>query len=303
MRKRDSLWRDEALTDWHVERGFYVPAAGMAMPFIEYDQGEPMGLVSYLPVHEALPTGWAAVNAYRALGQLFADGDHLPLFTVRYDLHPGDTPMYSVLAHNEPASDISRDVLGESRPWMRLDEVDFARILYAMRGRRIPDLSRYGVVWGEPCGPSREDHFPGASMSVRRRNFEPDMQVSPTRRIPCTDIDLMVPTPDGRVGLVVDYKTHLYGVRTDLKSSSLTAMASLMNGDGRIAPAMVVHYDRHDWLFTVKALNATGASGLCFALGGMNADPGILASAVAGDWVVLDQDQWAAVLDTAKNNG
>lgn len=298
MRKRDSLWRDEALTDWHVERGFYVPAAGLPMPFIEYDQGEPVGLVSYLPVHEALPTGWVAANAYRALGQLFVDGDHLPLFTVRYDLHPGDTPMYSVLAHNEPASDINKRLFGESRPWMRLDEADFARVLYAMRGRPLADLARYGVVWGDLCGPSREDHFPGASMSVRRRNFEPDMQVSPTRRIPCTDIDLMIPTPDGRVGLVVDYKTHLYGVRTDLKSSSLTAMASLMNGDGRIAPAMVVHYDRHVWTFMVQCLNSAASQLLSFALGSAGSAEN-LASAVVGDRVVLNEDTWHVVLDQA----
>lgn len=300
MRRHDTMWRDEALTDWHVDRGFHIPAAGLPQPFIEYDQGVPVGLVSYLPTSEALPSGHVAVNAYRALCSLGVGGEALPFFSVIYDLRPGWAPRYAVLAHNEPASALASRLLGPDAPWREMGEHDFARILYAMRGRALPDLKRYGIAWGEACGPSQEARFPGASMSARRRNFEPDMHVSPTKRIPCTDIDLMIPRRNGTVGLVVDYK--MADARVDLNSSSLKALSGLCGvhrGQSHEVPAMVVRYDRHSWLFMVKALNRSASGDLAFALGCKDADPNVLASAIVGDWVDLTEDQWAVVLDQA----
>jgi hypothetical protein len=298
MRKRDSLWRDEALVDWHVDRGHYMPAAGLPQPFIEYDNGRPVGVISYLPTSEALPSGPSAVNAYKALSGLGVDGVTLPVFSVIWDLRQGWAPRYAVLAHNEPASLLANDLFGPDAPWRELSERDFAILLYGMRGRAVVDLSRYGVEWGAPCGPSLEAYFPGASMSARRRGFEPHMPVSPAKRIPCTDIDLMIPTRDGRVGLVVDYKMHTVGGRVDLQSSSLKALAGLSDADGRQVPAMVVRYDRNSWTFTVKALNPVGSQCLSFDLGHLGADPDLMAGAITGDWVVLDADTWLGILDS-----
>lgn len=287
------MWRDVRLTRWHGEHGVPYPAAGMSLPFIEYDGARPVGLVSYHPVTGALPTGGLAVTAHGALSSLQGDLGALPFITVLYDLSPGQAPLYHLNAHNEAGARLV------SGAWRQVGEVGLATVLYAMRNRSLPDLTRYGLALGEPSQLAGEP-FPGAAMSVRRRNFEPVDHVPARMRIPCTDIDLMVPLAGGKgLGLVVDYKLHTVGGEADLNSASLRAMAELRNADGSHVPAMVAAYDPFRWTFLVTCLNAAADRHLCYVLGGMDVDPDRLARAIAGEPVLLNEAEWLRVLAEA----
>jgi len=301
------MWRDERLVDWHAENGLYFPAAGMAMPFIEYDNGRPVGLISYHRKGAVRPTGTRAVEAHVALCGLA--GTHqpsvqLPLFTVVYD--PA-TWTYLMLGHNGAARDLVKGLFGPAEPWRAMNEIEFARVLYAMRGRDLPNLSRYGIGWGTGPYETREESWPGELMSRRRRNFEPHEHVSPSKVIPCTDIDLMIPSsmgPGSHAGLLVDYKLSHTSTRLDRKSSSLSAMAGLSVRNGDQVPAMVAHYDPFggsvgEFTFTVTCLNGAASRLLCYVLGATEGLSTALACAVAGDRVVLSEDLWLAVLREA----
>lgn len=290
MRKRDSRWRDANLAQWHADNGIGYPANGIVLPFIEYDHGTPVGLVSYHDARQPLPVGRDAVVAHKALSGLYDDqaahGEGaLPFITVVYDV---DSWTYDVLGHNESGAALVSGV-GGSRGWHTMTEKQFATVLYRMRNRVLPDLSRYGVKWGEgPYGTAGGERFPGEVMSVRRRNFEPEIPVPRSRVVPCTDIDLMVPTLTG-LGLAVDYK--LTGARVDMKSASLSALSRLANGDGREVPALVVQYeqDLDDWRFQATPLNRAGVNLLAGVVGFDGIDGP----------VALSKGLWLAALRTA----
>lgn len=307
MRRQDSGWRDAALTEWHTAYGYHAPASGMILPMIEYDRGEPLALISYIPRHEPLPSGEDVVASYAAFSMLHRPtGEQLPFFTVMYD---NRTWAFRLYGHNTSA----REFLGvESQRWVSWTEREFVANLYRLRGRYMPDLAPYGVTFNDATWLTADpivvldEAWPGQSMSQRRRNYEPAGQVRMAWRNPTTDIDFAVMDRDQRIALVVDYKAP--GARVNLGSTNMKALSSL-HTTRRYAsamasvPAMVVRYDieRDHPKFAVHCLNQEASLHLAYALGAADATDE-LAAAVAGDeWVHLSEAQWLGVLGCARD--
>lgn len=309
MRKYDSMWRDDRLNDWHRDNGFSYPVTGMPFLMVEYDKGEPVGLVNYIRRDMQLPHGLDITGAYRAIGSLESPGvGRLPFLTARYDNHNWS---YQLYAHNQEAADLLYQVSPSGVA--EGTELEFAKVLYAMRGRTIPNLSRWDIEfslasWHQPFTDAQnEEAWPGASVSGRRRAFEPEGPSPRNVRIPCTDIDLAVLNQSGELALVVDYK--LGDVRVDLKSSSLAVMGDLWNPHHQNVPALVVRYipqgdtcpaevkcdQNHEWMFSAYALNAAGMVLL--------ADHGRTELDGTGVWVGLTEDEWRNVLGKARDEG
>lgn len=307
MRRRDTGWRDAELTRWHERHGLVAPAPGIHLPMVEYDRGVPVALVNYLRRDWKLPQGPDVVAAYSAFSYLSReDGTSLPFLTVRYDPRNWS---YSAVAHNTAG-----EVFLGSTGWVHMTEHTLAAHLYRLRGRRMPDLTPYGVTfasapWLMDVGPFSDDDmdpeaWPGASMSQRRRDFEPVEQTRMSWRNPCVDIDFAAIARDGRLSLVVDYKAP--GAHLGLRSTNLKALSALHVGGIGPVPAFLVAYSLGGEgdvpLFRVHPVNATSRNFLAYALGTTSDSTGALAATVAGaDWIALTGGGWRGVIECALN--
>lgn len=304
-RRIDSGWRDGTLAAKHAGWGHAFPVAGMAFPMVEYDQGVPLAVISYIRRGEELPTGGWVSAAYSAFSNMYREtGEQLPFFTVQYD--PRNWA-YRIFGHNVPA----RDFLGTGG-WHKMTEVEFVANLYRLRGRIAPDLSPYGVVtahdpWIE-TEPSPDFHLPEVwphqLMSTRRRCFEPVGQTRLTWRNPCVDIDLALVDASNRVSLVVDYKAP--NAKVNVASTNMQTLSGLRTRQrGMTVPAMVAQYlpDESGWTFRVHCLNKNARLHLAYVLGlEKEGSLSALAHTIAGgEWVSLTEVQWRNVLNCARD--
>ena len=307
-RRTDTGWRDSLLAQRHLNYGFQAPAPGMVLPMIEYDKGRAVGVVSYLPLSMPKPSGPDVASAYRAFGALSdsAAMDQLPFLTARYDRSDWS---FEVYPHNESA----RVLVGRSG-WLRVSEFGFAELLYEMRGRGLPDLSPYGVTWNTTlsgCGhdvfDGLEEKWPGQAVSIRRRNWEPEVSVPFRLRVPCLDIDFAVVDRDDRLALLVDYKAAGGRLPVNLQHPNLKALASITTGRSGSpfnVPAYVAEYTpgRSLWSFRVHCLNASARLHLAYVLGATDARTEALAETVTGaTWVDLSEHEWVNVLRASRD--
>lgn len=300
-RKTDTGWRDLLLDVRHDYYGFDYPVAGMTLPMIEYDKGHAVGLVNYIRRGVELPKGPDAADAYRAFGRLIAsrDGSQLPFLTAAYDV---DDWSMRVFAHNDAA----RLLVGTG--WRVMSERTFASVLYGMRDRDLPDLSRYGVEWNTVANcvrcPPNDERWPGQAMSYRRRAYEPRVSVPFKLRVPCTDIDFAVVDVDRDVALVVDYKRSGAAEGNPRDDWNLKALASLVTPRGVGVAAFVAEYApvKPSWDYRVNPLNTAARSLLSYVLGSNGFNVKKMAEAVAGTgWISLTEDEWTAVLRCARD--
>lgn len=307
-RRLDTGWRDGLLTVRHAYWGHEYPAAGTPFPMIEYDRGKPVAVISYQRRHGPLPTGEDTVRTHTAFSRLTdTDGLPLPFFTAVYDVRNW---AYRVFGHNDAA----RSTL-DSPKWVSMTETQFAKHLYGLRRRVMPDLEPYGVkladdVW-LPCDPdpgfSVAEDWPHQLMSARRRNFEPVGQTRMTWRNPCLDLDLAVVDRDGRLALVVDYKATSAKINPD--STNMKALAGLYTTYSHLGvqavPAMLVRYtpSKPSWSLNVMPLNAAASQLIAYAMGTTGNFDDALTRAIAqpGGWNDLSEKQWRTVLDVAQN--
>lgn len=302
-RRDDSGWRDSALADWHAANGFACPAAGMVLPMIEYDRGQSVGIVNYIPRGNGLPKGEAIWSTYRAFGDLHNDtgGAPLPFLSAVYD--PRNWAM-KVFPHNDAAAAL----VGASSGWHAVPEREFAALLFAMRKRQLPDLFGYGVEWntgpwlGDDPVPARGNlPFPCADMSDRRRRYEPDVSAPGRLKVPCLDVDLAVADQDDRLALVVDYKRR--GALCDVTGTNATALASLARRTGPPVAALMTRYwtDGAEWWFETYPLNRTARLHLAYVLGDTGQDSARITQAVAEDrWIRMDERLWLGTLRAAR---
>jgi hypothetical protein len=304
-RRHDSGWRDSRLNIAHAAYGMDLPVAGMDLPMVEYDRGEALAVINYVRRDRPLPQGPEVGRAFRAVGQLRRDdGARMPFLSAQYD--PRNWAM-RLLGHNDPA----RDLLGTSG-WLPVTEQHFARLLYRLRGRTLPDLTSYGVTfstapWLQYEGGMSPVGWPGQDMSVRRRAYEPEVQqgaatavhrVAFSIRMPCTDVDLAVVGRSGAVTLLVDYK--LDGAYIDPKHKTHRAMSGIRGGDGRPVPSLITRYNPNGdhWKFHALALNEVGEQLLLDVLKRTRA---MAAGATElNDWVYLDEPRWVELLEQAR---
>lgn len=291
MRKYDSGWRDSRLPMVHAGWGFDLPVSGMTFPTVEYDRGEALAVVNYIRRDVAsLPKGPDVGRAYAAMSRLRGPiGTVLPFFTVQYD--PRNWAM-QLFAHNEPA----RDLLG-TPSWLPVTETHFARLLYRLRGRTLPDCVNERVQfstapWLRQDSPLQPLGWRGQDMSVRRREYEPEGQgVSFNDRNPCADIDFaVIGDRSSQATLLVDYK--LSGTYVDPKHKTHQAMAGLTDGIGNQIPSVITRYDPY------------GADGWAYEVLPLNASAQALLSAVTGNptsaWNEMTEDRWTDVLQAAR---
>lgn len=306
-RRLDTGWRDGLLTRRHELWGYAAPANGMTLPMVEYDRGEPLAVINYIRYGTELPSGREVARDYLAMGQLHREtGEQLPFFTAQY--HP-TTWAFRLIPHNTSA----REFL-DSGEWVEMTERQFVNNLYRLRGRYMPDLEPYGVTlsnigWKNSAPVARvSETWPNQDVSMRRRNYEPALQVRAGWRNPCVDIDLAVTGADNRIALVVDYKAP--GARINVTNTNVKALASLYATDSRFrhrqsVAAYVVAYEPSEvlWTFQVHCVNKAASQHLAFVLGGGDSDDmDRLAETVAGvEWVTLSEAQWCSVLDAARS--
>ena len=304
MRKTDSGWRDAGLAAWHESRGIGCPAPGMSFVMVEYDRGQPVGIVNYIRRGETLPRGEDVARAYAALGDLVGclDGP-LPFFTAVYDPYNWAFTLY---AHNN----VARAVAAMDGKVTRVSEYEFVSVLYRMRGRYIadeldPSVVLYADGWNRFRGPVPGDEaWPGQFLSIRRREYEPEHQARWSSLLPCVDIDLAVVDERGKLALVADYKSTSATARRNTSSS---ALGNLYAGGGagysERVPAFLVRGGTAMWHrgVMVHPLNLTGTRHLSFALGHLDADPTLLSEVITGQaradvWHQLTESQWSDVL-------
>ena len=313
MTYRGTGWRDPAIKTWHARHGYAAPAAGMALPMVEYDHGEPVAVVNYVRRDMGLPHGHDVLAAFNAFGHLHSlAGTELPFITAQYD--PSNWAM-RLFGHNDSAQSLL-----DTDDWTMVTERHFAQQLFRLRGKQLPDMSRWpDVSWSTGPWPRFRDaddeydhladmeemEWPCSDMSSRRRDYEPKGQAPWRVKVPCVDTDLaVVDRRRNRLALLVDYKAP--GAKTGLGSKNMQALSSLytdLSGQWVNIPSMVVKYDKLDdrVTFMVHCLNATASNMLAFVLGHYGADSEVLAQAVAGDgWTTLDKRLWLALLAEAK---
>jgi hypothetical protein len=118
-------WRDEELSRRHRTWGYDLPAVDLDFVLLEYDHSVPVALIEHK--HElAAPVDFNSPNiaALRSL----ADGARLKAFVVRYG---ASLDWYRVRPLNEQAKVIVPDEV-------RLNEAEYVRFLYRLRGRECP---------------------------------------------------------------------------------------------------------------------------------------------------------------------
>lgn len=306
MRKTDSGWRDAGLASWHESRGIGCPAPGITFAMVEYDRGQPVGIVNYVRRGETLPRGEDVARTYAGFGELSGPNGPLPFLTAVYDPYNWAMTLY---AHNS----VARAVADMDGKVTRVSEYEFAAILYRMRGRYIadeldPSVTLCGNPWNRFQGPVRgEEAWPGQFMSIRRREYEPEHQARWSSLLPCVDIDLAVVDERGRLALVADYKSTSATARRNTSSSALGSLyAGGDAGYSERVPAFLVRGGTAMWHrgVHVHPLNLSAVQHLSFALGHLDADPTLLSEVITqGEgpdvWHQLTGVQWEGVLALA----
>jgi hypothetical protein len=128
-------WRDADLSEHHRDVfGIDCPAVDIDFLVIEYDRCEPRALVEYKNEH-ASPIDTGKSPSIKAIRNL-ADAAGIPAFIVRYT---SEFSRWKVRALNEPAA----AYLPSDESYM--DEIGWVTVLYAVRGRNVPDDVRRKV--------------------------------------------------------------------------------------------------------------------------------------------------------------
>lgn len=126
VRPERTGWRDEALSLRHREKyGWDCPAVDLDFVLVEFNRGEPAGLVEYKA------GGARHIDlqhpSYRSLGKL-ASNSKVPFFVVFYD----ENFTYRVI----PANDYAKKYVPFTKTFC---ERDFVRLLYKIRGLEAPE--------------------------------------------------------------------------------------------------------------------------------------------------------------------
>lgn len=138
--RRERLgWRDQALSDRHGKWGFNCPAVDIDFLLIEYDLGEPRGLVDYK--HENVGALDIGHSNYRALVRL-ADGYRYGPLPCWIAVYSRDGWRFRVKPLNSTASIFFR-LVDEDR-W--LSERDYVRYLYLLRSGGVLRASDSAVL-------------------------------------------------------------------------------------------------------------------------------------------------------------
>lgn len=296
-RKFDSGWRDARLALVHSAWDIPLPAAGVGLPMVEYDRGEALAVINYMRRDAVLPMLSDEFAAYKALGSLHRpDGPQQPFLTALYD--PRNWAM-RLFGHNDSA----RDLIGADG-WVSVTEEHFVRLLYRLRGRKLPVLSSYGIElstapWMQAAGVFQTQGWTGQDVSERRRAYEPEGPgVRFNMRNPCADVDLaVIGRSSGQVSLVVDYK--LTGAHIDPSHKTHKAMSNLYDANGNQVPSLIAQYDPQGgtgdgWRVDVLALNATAQLALYNFMTRTNA----VADTWSGDvWTYMDERRWVDFLE------
>ena len=125
-------WRDGDLSQHHRDFwGIDCPAVDIDFLVIEYDRCEPKALVEYKNEY-APPIDTEKSPSVKAIRRL-ADAAGIPVFIVRY---ASDFMQWKVRALNEPAAAYLPD---GSNCDSQMDEIGWVTVLYAVRGREVPD--------------------------------------------------------------------------------------------------------------------------------------------------------------------
>ena len=124
-------WRDEALSLRHREYGQNLPAVDIDFMLIEYDHAEPKALVEFKNEH-AQPVNVSKNPSIAAMAKLANNAD-IPAFLVRY---ADDFSWWKVLALNDQAASYLTN-----NPQI-MDEAEWVSILYAVRGKQMPEAER-----------------------------------------------------------------------------------------------------------------------------------------------------------------
>lgn len=300
MRRYDSGWRDTRLPLVHSFHHLPMPLAGSSLVMVEYDRAEAVGLINYVRRDVTLARGLAATTAYAALGELRSPlGVRLPFLTARYD--PRNWAM-RLFPHNA----VAQDLLG-TNGWLPVTEQHFARLLYRMRGRTMPDLEPMDVSfntapWLDYEGQQKATGWPGQDLSVRRRAYEPESSgaswIPFSLRMPCSDIDMAVIGKSGAVNLLVDFK--LDAVEVDPTHHTHRAMGGILGNDGSAVPSVIVRYQPSGgrWRFHVFCLNDVAEDLLTPVMTSTNA---VVPGWRPEGWTYVDESRWFDLLDAARS--
>ncbi|AYO30868.1 hypothetical protein D2962_09775 [Biomaibacter acetigenes] len=117
--------RDVSLSERHRLYGIDCPAVDIDLLLIEYDQAAPVALIEYKNEHAySGHTSWTTWHALETL----ANNAMLPLFQVIYS---SDFSRWEV----RPVNYIAQYRIPQP---VEMDEPDFVRFLYSLRGREVP---------------------------------------------------------------------------------------------------------------------------------------------------------------------
>lgn len=119
-------WRDQVISDRHRDWGYHCPMIDIDFVVIEYDTGEPFGLVEYK--HERAEGHVSTENKYRALIAL-GNRARLPVFAARY---AGNLSWWRVT----PLNDLAKMRLASPA---EMTERDYVAFLHKLRGREMDD--------------------------------------------------------------------------------------------------------------------------------------------------------------------
>lgn len=125
VRAERTGWRDDRISLRHRAWGFNDPVVDVDFLLLEYDRGKACALVEYK--HELAMPLRRCHPSVSALADL-ATRATVPAFIVRY---ADDFTWFQVNPLNEKA----RSILPEAA---RMDEKDWVRLLYRLRGRELP---------------------------------------------------------------------------------------------------------------------------------------------------------------------
>ncbi|RKL62325.1 hypothetical protein DXT63_11890 [Thermoanaerobacteraceae bacterium SP2] len=117
--------RDMSLSERHRLYGIDCPAVDIDLLLIEYDSATPVALIEYKNEHSF--SGNTSWSTWRALETL-ANNAMLPLFKVTYS---SDFSRWCV----RPVNYIAQYRIPQP---VEMDEPDFVRFLYSLRGREVP---------------------------------------------------------------------------------------------------------------------------------------------------------------------
>ena len=119
-------WRDEKLSRWHRTLGVNCPAVDVDFLLVEYDHGKASALIEYK--NEYASPQKASHPSYQALIDL-GDRADVPVIACRYKT---DLSQFFVVPLNNKA----KSIIPERTT---MDEVDYIRLLYRIRGRECPE--------------------------------------------------------------------------------------------------------------------------------------------------------------------